>query len=359
MWEWWIHHTKSGSPELPVPVSAASWTRRLGSKGDATHTIPVPGSGIPKSLIRELATGNTYTLAQRWGTFVASAGVIQGRRFVEASGLLTLRQKELRAALLGQRLPHGVGGYGPNGVSLTITGRSHSGAVRAIVDKAVQGNTTIGWDLPIDYPPDGAGGFSAVWRMEEGLTIEDMLTQMEEDGAEIDFAPYITPTGYLRWEVRVASRIQVGVPFLLAARAPGTIVADLETDEDFVRQRSGLLGFGGGSGQDRKWAWAGGGIAGMPVRDERISFPDITTQPRLQAAVDADYESRLTPTNQWKLTLFIGGTGPEIAEPGRVLDMHVFGSAFIEDGSHKQRVIAARGDASLMVTPEVQEVTGG
>lgn len=358
MWEVWLHNTRSGSPELALPiVSDARWTRRLGSLGTGSHTLELAQAQLPKSLIREVARGNKYTLVQRWDSEVAYAGVITNRRFVDASSRLTLSHAELRASILGARLPHGVNEYNPAAGQRTITARSHAGALRAVLTWATKSGTVPGWELPIDLPADGPGGFTVTWREEEGLTTNDLIDQIEKDGAETDLRPYIDSNGYLRYQARAAALISTGEAFPLAARAPGAIVLDLETVEDYAAQMTGVLGFGNGTGQDRLWKYAptsGDGIGDLPVRDVRVSFPDIYDATRLQAAVNAEFALRRPPIDQWSFSLFIGGKGPSFTVPGRVLDMHVYGSDFINDGVHQKRVIALSGDMGLVVKPEVQ-----
>lgn len=357
MWEVWIHNTRSGSPEMPVPVSSASWTRRIGSLGTGTHDLELAGARIPKSLIREIARGNKYTVAQRWGNHCAYAGVIRSRHFVDASSRLTLSHAELRSALLGDRLPHGVNEYNPAAGQRSVTNVSHSGALRAVLSWATKDGNVPGWELPIDIPPPSAGGFSAKWREEEGLSTNDLMSQIEADGAEIDLAPYITSDGYLRYTAKAAPVIATPGGFMLAARAPGSVVINLETDEDYATQMTGVLGFGNGTGQDRPWKFApvtGDGIGDLPVRDVRATFGDIYDPVRLQSAVDAEYALRRPPIDQWSFSLFIGELGPEFTAPSRLLDMHVFGSDFINDGVHQKRVIALAGGMNLVVKPEVQ-----
>lgn len=356
MWEVWIHNTRSGSPERRIPVSAASWNRRLGSLGSATHAFVTRGSGLPKSLINEITRGNKYTIVQRWGRHCAYAGVIRDDRAPDNSPILPLRSKEIRAALFAGRLPHGVNEYTPNGAVLTLTNRSWAGAVGAILDKGTKGGLVAGWELPIDLPADAAGGFSAEWLYEEGLSIGDMFKQVEDDGTETDLAPYLTEGDYLRYETRVQSTINVGTPSLLPSRAPGSIITNLEPGNDVEVQRTGVLGFGNGWGADRLWAYApqtGDGIRDMPVQDVQISFPDIHDQTRLQRAVDAEFRRRNNPIRQWGLELHINTYGPAIADVGRLLDVHTFGSDRIPDGVHHLRSIGLSGDMSFKVTPEV------
>ena len=358
MWEVWIHNTRSGSPERQIPVSAAKWNRRLGSLGSATHSFATRGSGLPKSLISELTRGNKYTIVQRWGNHVAYAGVIRDDGAPDNSPVLPLRSKELRAALFGARLPHGVNEYVKSGVALSVANRSWAAALRAVLNAGTKGGAVPGWELPIDLPADSAGSFTAAWLFEEGLFIENMIGQIEDDGAETDLAPYLTNTGYLRYTARAAETIVTGSPLLLPARAPGSIVTLLDPHRDVDVQRTGVLAFGNGTGEDRLWAFApqtGDGIRDMPVQDVQVTFPDITDQTRLQAAADAEFRRRNYPIEQWGIQLHVGGYGPSIADVGRILDVHVFGSERLADGVHPLRVIGLTGDLSMSVTPEVQK----
>lgn len=362
MWEAWIHNTRSGSPEFGFktsgPLQDARWSRELGSKGSASHALNLRGAGLPKSLIRELARGNKYSISHRWGTHVAYAGVIQNRRFVESTSALTIQSNELRRALLGVRYPHGVNEYNAASGVLNIVNRSRAATVRAILLAATKSNAVAGWELPLDLPADASGTFNAAWRHEEKLRTEHLLSQVEDDGVEIDFRPYLDANGYLRYETRVAVQIASGTPFLLAARAPGSIVMGLNTEEDYVAQRTGLLGFGKGQGQDAISTFApltGDGIGDLPVMDSDEVFPDVSNPTRLQAATNTAYSRLHDPVEQWDYQLFIGGVGPAMATPGAIHDMHIFGSDFIEDGSHQQRVISLSGGLSYVVKPGVQK----
>ena len=361
MWEAWIHNTRSGSPEFGFkttgPLVAAQWNRVLGSKGSGVHTLNLRGAGIPKSLIREVARGNKYSISHRWGDHCAYAGVIQNRKWHEGSSILRVASNELRAAILGVRNPYGVNEYNPASGVLSVTNRSRAGAVRTILTAATKGGAVTGWELPIDLTTDTAGSFTAAWRHEEKLTTEHLLSQVEDDGVETDLAPYITAAGYLRYEAKVALQIASGTPFTLAARAPGSIVMDLNTEEDYVAQRTGLLGFGKGQGQDTISTFApltGDGIGDLPVMDSNEVFPDISNATRLQSATNTSFSRRQQPVEQWDYSLYIGGVGPAMTAPGAIHDMHVYGSDFIEDGSHPQRVISLSGGLSYVVKPGVQ-----
>lgn len=355
MWDIRIFNTTTGSPEMSVPVSDCSWARRLTGRGQGQHTIPLFGSGIPQSLARELSWGNKYTIAQMWGDHVAYAGVIQRRTYKKDSQSLVIDSSELRAAYMNARMLYPIQGYDPLGYVLVIEDKNHSGAARAVVDMAT--NISAFWHLPIDLPADGSGSFTVFWEKNRRLKWEDHLSQIEQDGCEIDFHPYLDGDGYLRWETRVDTKISDGPVTDLHLNAPNSPVVGLEVVDDYSRVVTGQLAFGeGGKGAATRYTPFGfvpPDIEPISIRDTVVNFPDID-EDRLQAASDAHYDTIRLPTNQWSFGLDIHPDGPAYAAPGSTLNLWVYGDPFIPDGESSKRVVALRGDMGFTVTPEVQ-----
>lgn len=365
MWGLKLFEARPGSEAIDITrlVGGANWTARLNGQGQGSHTLKMFGSALSGAQGRELTRGNKYAVAQVWGTTVAYAGIITDDDWDEESETLTLQSKEMRAHMAPGRMSFGVNQYNPAGVTVTITNRSHAGAVRAVL-QAVQAPSAE-WALAIDLPADGSGSFSARWRFEETLTWEDMLQQIEADGCEITFRPYISASGQLRWQTLVAAKIQTGTALDLAAKVPESIVTGLKVKRSSATLATGVLAFGKGQGQDRPYAYAptsGSGATDQPVRDVKVTFPDIEVrrgnaadQARLQAAADAEYALRRDPVEQWSFGLHIADQGPGIALPGALLRIWVHGSKRIPDGGHLKRVIALGGDWGMGVNPEVQD----
>lgn len=346
-----IFETRTGSPEIPVPLESGSWEARLGARnGSGQHTVPLFGAGIPQPLIDELSTGNKYTFAQCWGEHVSFAGVIQDRVYEFDTNRLVISSTELRSAYMDSRLLYGVGSdtTADGGVVLAVSSKSQSGAARAVIDKATTLNGAS-WELPIDLPADGSGSFTASWEYEERLNWEDHIRQIEKDGCEVDFRPYLDG-GYLRWETRVSSAVTSGSATDLAAKAPGSRVAGLRVRDNYSRQVTGVRGYG----KDGAVKFAEyGGTTPISVRDVWVNFNDID-EPRLQAAVDAEFNTRVTGTRQWSFGLNVWPMGPELAAPGRLLNLAVYGDPFIADGKHPTRVVSVRGDLGFNVRVEAQ-----
>lgn len=350
VWTFEFYRTQDGSHPTVYSMAASEgqWATRLTGRGQAQHQIPLANSGMSYSDIRDLSTGNKYTIVQKWGSHVTYAGVIQRVWYVRSKQMLYITSQELRQAYMNDRMLYGVYNYEPGGTVLSVSNKSHSGATRAVLAKAMSWDWF--WELPIDLPADGSGGFSASWQHSERLKLEDHLTQIEADGCEINFRPYIS-SGNLRYATEVASQVTVGSATSL--NADGGPIIDITPTFDYAREMTGLLGFGkGGTGAYAYGYSPGDGSAAIGVRDSWLSFPDIDGA-RLEAAVEAmDYVGY--PTEQWSVDLNIWPNGPAAYAPGSLLNISISGDPIIPDGTHNMRVIALHGDLGTTVTAEVQ-----
>jgi hypothetical protein len=215
MWRVGIYNTQTGDLELPVQVSAGRWETRITGRGRGRHEIPLHAAGIPQSLIRELMKPNKYTLGQTWDwSHCAYAGVTARVEYDHKRRVLIVDSSELRSAYMNDRMLFGVPGYGGGSTLLTVSARSHSGAARAVIDKATGYNSE--WAFPIDLPSDGSGSFNASWTFDERLKWEDHLAQIEDDGCEIDFRP---GSDHL-WDTYGSGDIRRRIPGHGSARRP-------------------------------------------------------------------------------------------------------------------------------------------
>jgi hypothetical protein len=351
-WTVKIFETRTGEPQQEVEVSAGSWDRRLTGRGRGSHTIPLFEQGISQATIRELAMGNKYTICQMWDDHVVYAGVIQRTRYDQPTRRLTVDSAELRVAYANSRMLYGVTDYHPTNAVLTVTSKGYSGAARAVINAALPGD----FALPIDLPSDNSGGFSKTWYFHERLKWEDHLTQIEASGCEIDFAPYLDGSGWLRWATRVATKITSGSATAIVVGGTDSPLIDLQVETDYALQMTGVLAFGpGGTSAASDYAPSTGTGAGeISVRDVWINYPDLDDS-QLQAAADAAYALLRYPTEQWSFGLHVYPDGPEFTAPGRLLTLTASGDEFIPDGDHAKRVVGLRGDMGYRVTPEVQD----
>ena len=351
-WTTKLYHLQTGEFVLELEPSAASWTATLTGRGSATHTIQLFDAGFSQSDIREFSKGNKYAITHQWGDHVAYAGVIQKNRYEMSGGrALVIESKELRSAYFDSRLLYGVTEYTTTLAALSVVNKSHSGATRAVL---IANMPNAGWELPIDLPSDGSGGFNAEWMHTERLNVEDHLAQIEADGCEIDFRPYIDGGGFLRWETRVDDKIEGDASAAIDTTGPDSPILDLEVQVDYSNQMTGALGFGKGGAAAQPENAVTVGTLDISVRDVWFEWQDITDSTRLAAATDALLARTINPTEEWSFGLHIFPDGPELAAPGNILNLVVAGDQFIPDDTYPQRVIALKGDMGMIVTPEVQ-----
>lgn len=355
-WLYRIYNTQTGQPRLIVEVSACSWETSLPGQGSGTHTIPLFGEGISQEEIRAYSTGNQFTICQIWDGHIVYAGVIQRVQYSRSTRSLTVYSSELRTAYLDSRMLFGVFSYDPDGVALSVSGKSRSGAARAVLERATTAYWGAFWTLPIDLPADGSGTYSAEWLMSERLTLEDHLRQIEDDGCEIYFRPYLDVDGWLRWETLVQTKISIGSATALSFDDEDTPLEDVTVTVDYAREMTGILGFGkGGTGAEAYGFSPGDGAEDISVRDMWVSFPDLDGS-RLIAAVEA-LDSYGYPVSQWSFGVSVFPDGPEFVAPGRRLAFTIAGDEYLLDGTYQMRVVSARGDAGNMVAVEVQDAS--
>lgn len=351
MWEVEIRNLQTGDVELVVDCSAGSWDSRVTGRGRGSHSIPLFNAGISQSLIWELKEGNKYTVVQKWDDHVAFAGVVGRADFDDDSRVLTLVSQELRGAYFNARLLDGVGfPFTPGQAVLSVASKSHAGAVRATIEKSIDMKDSS-WGLPLDKPADGSGSFTADWLYEDRLKWEDIIAQIEADGCEVFFRPYLDGAGKLRWATEVLPRIVTGVATEYVHGAADSPLYGLRAQFDFAEQVTGIQGFGR-DGELASAAYVG--TTPISVRDTWLNFADFDGV-RLQAAVDAAFAQHVGPTVQWSLGAHIYPGGPESFEVGRLLDLSFTGHEFFPDGVQEKRVVAVSGDLGDQVSLEVQD----
>jgi hypothetical protein len=233
---------------------------------------------------------------------------------------------------------------------LGVSSKSRSGAVRATIALSIDAKDAS-WGLPLDKPADGSGSFSADWLYDDRLNWEDYIAQIEADGCEVFFRPYLDGSGNLRWATEVAAKITTGTATEYTPGASDSPIFGLKTADDYTEQVTGIQGFGAGG--SRAFA-AYPGTTPISVRDTWLNFNDIDGA-RLQAAVDAAFAQHIGPTSQWSFGAHIYPDGPESFEVGRLVDLSFTGHEFFPDGVQEKRVVAVRGDLGFQVGVEVQD----
>ena len=352
----WTHDAITGDERERVTAKAAeqgtSWSMNISGTGECTFVFVVEDTddGLTLAKVRSLFAPNSTLLSLRWGeTAVIGAWKVEDWDYDEDKSTVTVTGPELRNEA-NWRLTYGVSVFLQG--TLTVTNRSASGAVRAILARFMQWSPE--WAYPIDLPADGAGTISAMWEYWKKFTIADLLKQIEDLGYEIVLRPYLTAGRQLRYQVLVAPAVSSGTSYfhLQSADSP---LSGVHYQESGAEQVTGGQGIGTGSGEDQPVKWAGGGPYPIPIRDAKQDFPDLEGD-QLQNATNAWVASRKKVQSQWSVGSFTASdeypaTHASIAR-GWQLDSK--GHRVFPDGPHSLRVIAASGSWSNQISTEVQ-----
>lgn len=354
MLELWVHDSVTGD-ELGRVVhnvdAGASWSTNIGGTGTSTWVAKAgpEDDEYQRADIEQMFTPNSRILALRYGTVVLGAWKIEHWDYDETKGIVTVTAAEIRGETKW-RMTYALSNIQAG--TLTVTNKSHSGAVRAILARFMQWSS--GWHYPIDLPADGAGSFSANWRWWEKFTIADLLGQVEDEGYEVVFRPYLTSGRQLRFQTLVAPKVTSGKSYF-NLQADDRPISGVHYMLSGVDQVTGVHGLGSGTGQDQVSAVAGNMTFLIPARDVKIQFPDLTGA-RLQAATDAARDAGRYPVAQWTVDTFTFSDdyGPEHALAARAWQLQSKGHPIFPDGVHELRVIEASGSWSNQIGVEVQ-----
>lgn len=103
--------------------------------------------------------------------------------------------------------------------------------------------------LPIDLPALTGGDNVRTYRGWDLAQTADRLTELTkvENGPEIEFAPYLTETGDLRWRLRAGTPELVDTVWQWNTTSPGRRVSLAGVDEDGTDMASESIGLGGRS----------------------------------------------------------------------------------------------------------------
>lgn len=354
MWSFTVHNTITGAPLLPVKAASGRWSRVPGS-GSGEHVVQLLDADepVPRSVAQSIARPNECTLAVAWNGVVVYAGLIVVGRYARNSGTLLLRHSDIRT-LFKERLTFGVTSYALG--DLSMTGKTTRALVRGIVDRAVYHWANSTWRLPIDLPDDAAGAHDLVVKNWEWATIEDLLQRVEKIGVTIDFDPYYTSDGSLRWATRVGGPWLPGNQFEWVATAADTPVTNLEVELDGTAQLSGCFYMGKGAEADMRVGEAGfiGGPT-IPVRDAARSAKDESDTAKLNEMALTDLQKNRSARRTTSFDLVADGSwNVGNLKPGARVRLITSGDAFIDDGSQDLVVTGVSGDMSHVLKPEVQ-----
>lgn len=340
-----VFSTFDGTSQLVVPAAAAPATSRLTGAGECAFVFKLSHLarlGIGKTQARALFATRSRMIALHDGDqTVPYAGIIMRRGVVDdAAGTLTVQTSESRIAT-SWRQTAGVNNV--TGGDLIVTGKSASGAFRAILQRMTQWGSA--WQLPVDWEdlPDIAGVYGIDARWWDTLKIEDLWQNLEDRGLELYFQPYRRLGGSLRLRPMIAPTITVGLTDF-TVKATRSKISSLGVTEDSVNTVTGVLAAGNGSGSDTLFAWAGNsGSTGIPISDVRRDFADIHDPAVLQQTANAELARFDHDIEQWTVEIALADSGLDWQHVaiGRQLRLDVRRHAWIPDGIYTKRIIAA------------------
>ncbi|KTS09913.1 hypothetical protein [Microbacterium testaceum] len=358
-WAVTVHDTKSGDYLARISPTDSSWSTSLAGSGESTETIVLNDAETPwtPETVASLFQPHNRMLVRWWGTHGGGhpedlpilGHKIESDDYNRDKGTLTISAIDLIKET-NWRLVDGVGADKHS--TLTITNKSPSGAVRAVLARMMQWGPD--WEYPIDLPPDGEGDVSGSWPFWKGYTIAEILKEIQDrTGVEIYLRIYAREDGGIRFQTLVGNPITTGSAHfnIDAAETPLSGVTYTLTGR---QQITGLQGIGNGTGEDQETRASKDTIT-IPIRDTKKSFDDLAGEP-LQQATDTHYRENVDPTAQWNVGAFTisGDDSPAVVMPGSVLELEVHGDPRISDGVHVVRSLRVSGGNGRQVKPEVQ-----
>lgn len=355
--ELWVHDAITGNEIAQVhPTEAgSSWSTNLGGTGQCTWAffIDDPDTGMSGGRVRSLFQPNARLLALRFGAAVLGAWKIDDWDYFDDSKTVTVTGPELVRNETKWRMTYGLSEYELG--TLSVSNSSYQNAVRAILSRFK--DRSPAWNYPIDLPQDWSGSFSQTWEFWKKFTIEDLLVQIESEGMEIFFRPYLTASRQLRFETIVDTTVMVGLAHF-HLQAQDSPLSGVHYRVNGAEQITGGQGTGEGTGQDQQVKFAGAPPYTIPIRDAKMQFPDLTGS-RLQAATNAWFARAKNPIVQWTVETFTASEEypPTLAVTGRAWKLQSAGHKIFPDGVHDLRVIAASGSFGAQIKTEVQGVS--
>lgn len=345
-----VYETMTGDECLDVTaaVVSKSWPCRLNGQGRGRFMVKLAKISTNPTVTEALFKERARMIGVHDGTAVGHVGVIIDSDWDEKRGLLTVETYEIRT-YLSWRMTAGVNNITAG--DLKASGISASGYVRRVIQRSMNWD---GWQMPIDLPGDGTGGWVLDVDWFDFRYLKDIIDGFERTGYEVLFEPYLTDTG-VRFRTRVARPITNG-EMDLPASTMKTAIPELRVRRSSSRQVTGVLALGNGSGTDSLIAWQGDFAAeGIPVADVVRNESDVKRADTLQDVADNEFAENRTPTEQWSFPVMLDDvmTLTRI-RLGRILHLDVRGSVRIPDGRYQMRVIALSGGDTNKITVEVQ-----
>lgn len=355
-----VYETMTGDKLIgPLSLVSASWASRLESGGRVTGVLDYRNTDerIPRPELHALShpTGD-YTLVVSDPKGVVAAGVITDSVVDDDAGTLTLNGQDLGDVFWPRRLGAHVTNITAAGLS--YTNRSPGGAVRRILQRAIDTGVHVARLLPVDVPADGAGTFDLDSKWYELRTMQGLLDEIRKRGYKIHHRPYLDVNGRLRWSTTVAKQI-TGPTWTFSHGAPQSALSGLVYRRNGQDMVTGAVFAGNGEGSKMLTRSAVASSINSPTLElADTSLKSVKDGTTLQGAADNQLDVNggpatglsytIRPDGEFELSDFVPGCGIEID----IRDHPV-----IPPGLWRTTVTALSGDVTgLTATPEVEVV---
>lgn len=348
MWRFQTHNIVTGRLVDVVYPASGSWTRRLSGRGAGSHGFKLADSDLSRPQLHDVFADHNV-LVVLWDFAPIHGGVIEKPSYALDTDTLTVNHTGIRA-MLGARRTFPNGGYATG--DLTISGRSAAGAVRAILQRAMDGPGR-GLSLDLSHIPDGAGGLDFHWPAHQLPSIDDCLSEVEDRGFEIDFVPQLSGDHDFSWAVTVGKPL-VGPMIEHTATAEDSPLSGVIVDRDLVNKATSEFVSGNGTGEDMSWSYA--------PRDGSFTTPALERYVQskrdrgdgLAQVADAALAENADGTTQWSFGVNLERESPVSYVPTNTVRVHTRGNKWLDDGFADLRVVSLAGDMSMTLRPEVQ-----
>lgn len=336
-----IHDVQSGAFLDFVSPAAGDWVR--GSVEEKSFTFNLRGDGRTRDQRRDLFKTWERAIVVRWNDVPVYAGLITGRPYRPAPGVLVVKHVDARA-LLARRMLFGVGSYSPSGV-FDFRGYSTRGVVRQLLYYGLIHPYSAAW--PIHAEVGGAELGSSPWAQffhYDFQNVESILSTAEtqDGGPDVDLGVEYRNGNVLWWTGRI------GTPFLSGAgfetRLQGdSILSSVDVGESGLRQATGIFTTGRGFEQDMRVGSAALPVSSGVSRDYVVPFKDVDDIGRLNSLASGQLGGVSSPRVEWKFTGRTADFSPSQVQVGSIVRVFSEDDEWIDDGWSSHRILTFAG----------------
>lgn len=338
--------------ELPL-VPGTTWRTVLNGIGSGTVKLRLRDSGRGRGYWRDLLRpqDRTIVISYTEGDTDPAQAVYAGRVLLGdydyTTGVLAVRTEEIRG-VLRKRLPFTVPNYAAG--DFTLTNVSLWTAARTILKRGLLDGDAR-WRIPLNLlDAHFPGSYSITWRRWQFVTIEKMLTTVQDlpDGPDIHLRP-AWDTDRLRWDGRIGFP-RLGMTeeeahsFDIALDSPESSIRALRYREDGARLLTGVHMLGEGSEDAMKRGSAHRGTGTYLYLDDVQDNKNEANQTVLNGLAQSWLTTHATPTRQYDMTLSADGW-PNVRGiiPGSRIRLHTEGDEWLSPGHTELYVIGMSG----------------